>query len=178
MKQSLTGTPKKSAPCQTRRLRQREQNLDNPGIRQAAANELFARNELVAVLVQLVHNSLYVIAVQLVRDIRLGQVVDGANDLVELLLVYQAVVVDVVELEGDVELLVRVARDRQGDREHEIAELYLAAVVGVECLEDGLAVLFGAAVRKEEVVELGELVLVHSAGWAVLLLKFGMSLGV
>lgn len=125
-----------------------KQELNNFWVIQAAINELLLGNELILILVQLFHDMLDVIVVQVTWHIRLREVVDGSDYLLHFFLVYHAVVVNVVQPEGDVDLLLHVAGDRQRDREHEITELNLSRVCCVEGLKNGFAILFRVAIRK------------------------------
>ena len=79
-------------------------------------------------------------------------------DLHHLLRIDRSVAVDVVHLEGPLELLLRSSGGSDVDGEQELFEVDPTAVVGVERAEDVLAELVGVARWKEAGVDFEKLV--------------------
>lgn len=94
--------------------------------------------------------------------------VDGLHDGQHLVVGDLAVAVDVVELEGPVQLVLHLAPRRDGQRADELLKVDDAAVVGVEDAEDVVGKGRGVAKGEELAVDLLELLLGERAGRAVL----------
>ena len=78
-----------------------------------------------------------------------------------------AVSVHVVHLERPLELLLRFARGRDVDRQQELLEVDLAAVVRVKRAKHVLAELVGVALREEARVDLEELGPRQLSAWTI-----------
>lgn len=94
--------------------------------------------------------------------------VDGLHDGQHLVVGDLAVAVDVVELEGPVQLVLHLAPRRDGQRADELLKVDDAAVVGVEDAEDVVGKGRGVAKGEELAVDLLELLLGERARRAVL----------
>ena len=95
--------------------------------------------------------------------------VDGFYDRQHLLVADLAVAIDVVQLEGPVELVLHFPSTCHAERADELLKVDLAALVGVKDVEDVVCELAGVAEGEELLVYPAELGLVEVARGAVLL---------
>lgn len=94
--------------------------------------------------------------------------VDGLDDAQHLVVANLAVAVNVVQLEGPVELVLHLAAARDAEGADELLEVDAARLVAVEDIEDVLGEGGGVAEGEELAVDLLELLLCEGARGAVL----------